>query len=121
MEVRECVEIWNRMCNSMTNCEDCPVGQYGCNPLEAIENLDKVEDILTKWAAENPKKIYPTVLDILRYIGNHIPGGRDMPLNELVKYQIPEEVANEFGIMPINECGLTKYVTDDEEVESEWR
>lgn len=120
MELKECVEIWNRMCESMKDCEDCPVCNYGCNPLEASEFLDQVEDELTAWAATHPKKIYPTILELLRYIAKFIPNGTNMPLNELVKLRLPEDVAEEFGIVPINECGLNKY-DDDEEVESEWR
>jgi hypothetical protein len=121
MDIRECVKIWNRMCGSV-DCGECPVGKYGCNPMETADHLDEVEKALIEWDKEHPEKIYPTILEVLRYIAMHIQNGTNLPLNELVKLRMPEEVAKEFGIVPINECGLSKYVLEDEEeVKSEWR
>jgi hypothetical protein len=100
-------------------CKRCPLGgKYCC---DFPKNPKEVEDIVLSWE----KKVYPTILEVVRYITQDLPleeGQRwyDIPLNQLVNYRIPEKTAKEFNIMPINECGLTKYV-DDEEMESEWR
>ena len=78
-----------------------------------------------KYAKADP--VYPTVLELVHYIANRMPErkdgkvwARDIPLHELVMERIPEEVAEELGLIPINACGLNEYV-EEEEKGSEWR
>ena len=120
MKFSELVKEFDRMCEfyddetenpfyketDSTNWEDWWVlGSY---------EPEKFEEIVATFSKEHPAPIYPTIMDLLRHIAGYIgPEYVNKPLNELVKEQIPQEVAEEWGIMPINECGLTKY--------SEWR
>ena len=80
---------------------------------------EEFEHVVTEWAKEHPIPIYPTFLELIHYIVNH---GEDTSLiglniDELLDRRIPDAAAEELGLVPINECGLTKYCED----ESEWR
>lgn len=105
------------------DCHACPlfVDSKFCNEM-VFEMPEKVEEIVSKWQPD----IYPTLLELLHHVAMRMPkredgkDWRNIPLNELVRQRLPRSVAEEWGIIPINECGLTKYVEEDE-MESEWR
>lgn len=61
--------------------------------------------------------IYPTILEFLQIIAEEIPNGQNMSLQELVKHNLPAKKAKEFGIIPLNICGMTKYVTEEDKAE----
>ena len=102
------------------DCDACPLFNKGklCNEM-IFEAPEKVDEIVSQWQPD----IYPTILELLHLIAMHMPkredgkDWRNIPLNELVRQRLPRDVAEEWGIIPINECGLTKYVG----AESEWR
>lgn len=117
--IRKAKEICDYYYNDIEGCKRCPLEEKFCGDFP--KDPKEVEDVVLSWE----KKIYPTILELVRYIAQDLPlekGQRwqDIPLNQLVNYRISEKTAKEFNIMPINACGLTKYV-DDEEMESEWR
>ena len=112
-------EICNYYFDSENGCQFCPLVD---NCYDPPANPKKAEEIIMNWQPN----IYPTILELIRYIAEYLPAREDnkrwydIPLNELVHNRIPEEIAEKFNIMPINACGLNKYV-DDDEMESEWR
>lgn len=114
MEFHFVIEEFNRMCSSISNCQkDCPFNER-CKNDEIydmiIENPEEFEDFVMTWSKEHPKPIYPTygeVLNAMLECENHQAIHMDP---EIFNKRISEEVAKKFNIMPINECGLTKYV-----------
>lgn len=116
-------EKFKEICDHYFNdsgCQSCPLVD---NCYDPPENPQKVEEIVMNW---KPANIYPTIFELIQYMAGYLPARKDgkhwyeVPLNELTRNRIPEEIAKKFGIMPINACGLNKYV-DDDEMESEWR
>lgn len=105
--------------NSEKGCQTC-ILKDDCYDIPA--NPKEVEELIMNWQPN----IYPTILELIRYIVEYLPAREDgkrwydIPLSELVHNRIPAEVAKKFDIMPINACGLNKYV-DDDKMESEWR
>ena len=117
--INKAKEICDYYYNDTDGCGNCPLGEKYC--FDFPKEPKEIEETILSWE----KKIYPTILELIRYIAQELPleeGQRwyDIPLNELVSYRIPEKIAKEFGIMPINENGLTKYI-DEEDLKSEWR
>lgn len=112
-------EICNYYFNSENECQFCPLVD---NCYDPPANPKKTEEIIMNWQPN----IYPTILELIRYIAEYLPTREDnkrwydIPLSELVHNRIPEEIAKKFDIMPINACGLNKYI-DNNEMESEWR
>lgn len=129
MELKKLVEEFNRMVDFYDDSTECPFyEETGYTDWEdwwifGSENPEKFEQIIQDFVKEHPAPIYPTILELLRYIALSLGSEyTNMPLNELVKLRLPQEIAEEWGILPINECGLTKHVDEYEDVnESEWR
>ena len=75
---------------------------------------------MAEFKKENPPEIYPTLdnifTDIINFYDTKLTT-RDVQLFYDIygKKQIPKELAEKYGILPINMCGLTKYTE-----ESEW-
>ena len=90
-------------------CQACP---FETSCFDPPDNPEKTEEIIMNWQPD----IYPTILELIHYIAADISDGLTMPLSELVMKRIPADKAEELGLIPINECGLTKY-----EDGSEWR
>lgn len=112
----------NSMCDYYADdCSECPLGKIGCNDA-LFKEPEKVEEIVSKWQPD----IYPTLLEIVHHIAAHLPPREDgkswlnVPIREVLNQRLPRDIAEDWGIMPINECGLTKYVEEDE-IGSEWR
>lgn len=109
-EFKEVMKQYKRMCNTYPQCDGCPFKtelEWGCCRLEVLteeEELDIWETTVMEWARNHKEPVYPTIRELVNYIMNKIPG-------ESVSYEtrIPADIAKEFNIMPINECGLTKY------------
>lgn len=122
-EFKKVMEEYRRMCKSFVDesCDKCPLNtkEFGfCDDVENMD-LDEFEDIVMTWSKENPPEIYPTlnevILNLIHFYNPHystIEGG----LRDFGNTPISKELAERFGILPINMCGLTKYVE-----ESEWR
>ena len=118
----EVTEKFKKICDYYFNtdgCDNCPLVN---NCYDVPANPKKVEEIVMRWQPN----IYPTILELIRYIAEYLPAREDgkrwydVPLSELVHNRLPEEVAKKFAIMPINACGLNKYVEEDD-IGSEWR
>lgn len=70
---------WKRMCNAMGQedeynaCEKCGLKVFGCRAIYEKECNDvdwnRVEKVVTAWAAEHPEPIYPTWVEYLVGIG----------------------------------------------------
>ena len=130
-EFKEVIQAWHNICSEHSkpygsHCSECPLNDV-CEFI--MSKMDKeqasmIEEKVMKYAKATP--IYPTILELVHYIANHMPErkdgkvwARDIPLHELVMERIPDEVAEELGLVPINACGLREYVEEGEE--SEWR
>ena len=119
----EVTEKFNKICDYYSDteqgCTACPL-MNDCYDTPA--NPKRVEEIVMNWQPN----VYPTILELIRYAAECLPAREDgkrwydVPLGELVHNRIPEEVAKKFGIMPINACGINKYVEEDD-IGSEWR
>jgi len=116
-EFKKVMEEYRRMCDSFSEqCDECPLLEY-CSP-----EAEDFEDIVMTWSKENPPEVYPTLDDIFADILNFYDTKlttRDIQLFYDIygNKQIPKELAEKYGILPINMCGLNKYVDE----ESEWR
>lgn len=111
----------NKMCNYYEHtCPDCPF-RGDCDHL-IFQEPEKVDEVVAKWQPD----IYPTILELVHHIATHLRPREDekswfkVPVEEILRQRLPRKLANDWNIAPINECGLTKYVEDDE-MESEWR
>lgn len=63
---------WKRMCETMANCDDCPMYGIKCwaaQPDELEEDFNGRENVIVKWAAENPEPVYPTWEEWLQSVG----------------------------------------------------
>lgn len=130
-EFKEVVQNWHDICSEhsgpyRSHCSECPLSDVCSFIMSKMdeEQASMIEERVMKYAKTAP--IYPTILELIHYIANRMPErkdgkiwARDIPLHELVMEHIPDEVAEELGLVPINACGLNKYVEEGEE--SEWR
>lgn len=57
---------WRRMCAG-TNCSECEITDY-CEGIPCA-SIDKIQQIVTAWAAEHPEPVYPTWIDYLSTVG----------------------------------------------------
>ena len=114
-EFTEVMNKFNKLCMEY-ECDVCPFKDEGCMDA-AVDNPEEFEKKVMEWQPE----IYPTFLELIHYLAADIPNGLNMPLRELVMKRVPADKAKELGLMPINECGLTKYTDEDEDIGSEWR
>lgn len=114
MEFHFVIDEFNRMCNSIRDCQKhCPFYERcKVNDTEyfVFSNPEEFEKLVVAWSKEHPKPIYPTYGEVI----NAMLGFEDHQAihmdPEIFNKEISEEVAKKFNIMPINECGLTKYV-----------
>ena len=130
-EFREVLQKWHEICDRFTDnggcSEECPCFGNCTDIWEMnVDELEKAEKTVMNYSYQKP--IYPTILELVHYIANRLPArndgkdwARDIPISELVMERIPDDVAEEFELVPINECGLRKYVEDDDIPPSEWR
>lgn len=124
MTFNEIVEEFDRMCEFYDDETE--------NPFYEETNSDDWEDwwmwgiyhtrsfneIVEKFSREHPKPIYPTIGELVSHIVADLCDDCGYPYtdwNDIKSLRIPEDKAKELGLVPINECGLTKYEG------SEWR
>ena len=114
MEYREVVKEFNRMCAYYKKRpEDCPLtAACGSDMWDdwlvwSAENIDEFQDIVINWSKEHPVVIYPTLRELITWMY----GTGNFKLSEVLDMPIPDEAAEELGIIPINEGSLG----------SEWR
>ena len=104
-DFKEVMREHHRMCDYHHHCIGCPLEdeKYSCDPAGCNGDILKLGDWETKvmsWSKAHPPKIFPTYREVINYLTANT--------NNLDK-PIPEELANELNIMPINEGGLKKY------------
>lgn len=127
MNFKETVEEFDRMCEFYDDETENPFYEETDSDewedwwMMAGYHPEKFNEIVEKFSHDHPKPIYPTLNQVLQHLLNcYNFSSKDVALffDCYGDKPISEEVAREFGIMPINECGLTKYC---DEGESEWR
>lgn len=78
----------------------------------ALSNAADAEDFVATWTKEHPEPIYPTFGEYLRDMANHDNALSKLPLNELLDTPMPEKVAEQYKVVPLNLHGMRKYVSD---------
>lgn len=124
MNFKEIVEEFDRMCEFYDDETENPFyEETGSDEWEdwwmwGIYHTESFNEIVEKFSHDHPKPIYPTIGELVNHIiadDNYDYHYTTDDWNKIKNIRIPEDKAKEFGIMPINKCGLTKYE------ESEWR
>ena len=94
---------------------------FNFNQLGTTISFSDFEKIVMDWSKTHPRPKYPRFIDILDDM-IQIAGNKDwknLSLNELLMQEIPQNVAEDYGIAPLNLCDINKYC--DEDLESDWR
>ena len=102
---------WSRMCkhfwtgDPLEECsEDCPLKEIWCpymdEPVMDAGKFDaeKLESVVTEWAAEHPEPVYPTWIDVMKMYGVTDETGYCY-LDSAYK-PIPADIAQKLGIEP---------------------
>lgn len=85
---------WKRMCIScQPNCEKCGLFEMGCDTANMMNEPDRAEKIITKWAAENPEPIYATWREVIEDITG-------IMMIDVVDDPVPADVAKKLGLNP---------------------
>jgi len=106
---------WSRMCKHFwsgdptVECsEECPLKEIWCPYMnEPVMdagklNAEKLESVVTEWAAEHPEPVYPTWLDWLSVEGLVIKAGNGYVFDfTKATEQIPAYIAEKQGIPPV--------------------
>ena len=105
-EFQEIIKQFRRMCwyyQRQVKCDGCPMA--GCNISQcrklAFDRPDETEIIVTKWAAEHPEPVYPSIAKYLEQFGIIIR--RDGTLEaDFFKAHEPmnADIAQKLGIEP---------------------
>ena len=101
----EVMRAQQRMCDTVGDCENCPLNHFHCGP-DSCENeneLREYEKRVTTWAREN--EAYPTIRELFEYIREAMGYQNDMSFNNIADRYIPPRVAKDLGLTPIS----TKY------------
>lgn len=103
-EFVQTMKDWKRMCISFQpNCEKCKLFEMGCDTANMMDEPDRAEKIITKWAAEHPEPVYPTWKKYFAslYGQNYgLYGDKQLSVSKLCDEQIPPEVAQKLGLEP---------------------
>lgn len=121
MELKDALNIYHHICDTFVgDCSGCPFSEadISCNPFDNYDSNSKLDEkeiaewerVATEWWEHN-KPIYPTFSELFGHILNEANEHFDWPSSiwERLNKQIPEHIAKEYNIMPINEGGLVKY------------
>lgn len=118
MELKDAVNIYHHICDTSTDdCSGCPFSEAGisCNPFDNYDSTNKLdvvewERIAAEWW-EHHKPIYPTFGELFSHILNEANEHFDWPSSiwERLNKQIPEHIAKEYNIVPIDKGGFVKY------------
>ena len=105
MDFVEVMRAQQRMCETVGDCENCPLNHFHCGP-DACENEDELreyEERVTTWARENEP--YPTVRELFEYIREAMGYKDNVSFDNIADKYIPPRVARDLGLTPIS----TKY------------
>ena len=117
MEFKEFCSNFNRMISECSD-EDNPfVDAVNSNYIEdwatwSLNHPIQAEDFVATWTKEHPEPIYPTFGEYLRDMANHDNALSKLPLTELLDTPMPEKVAEQYKVVPLNLHGMRKYVSD---------
>ena len=119
-EFQEVMKQKKRMCTKYTGGGICQSKDYNICPLKGHDlcsktltliNIDKIqegEEIIMRWAAENPEPIYPSWYRWLIMMG--AIGSVEDLFSDLQR-EIPADIAQKLGIEPVpvvhGDCGAT--------------
>lgn len=123
MEFHFVIEEYNRMrewCKE--NLKHDPICDKALSEwLDGAAAAAEFELRVMEWSKSNPRPKYPTigdlVDDIINLSGN--PDWRHMKIEEVLRQEIPETAAKQYGIVPLNLFDINKYC--EEPAGSEWR
>ena len=106
MDFVEVMREQQRMCQTCGDCDKCPLENFYCSP-DSCHNINELRDYENRvmtWSREHASK-YPTVGELFDSIKSAM-GYKDItPFDTIADEYIPERVAKEFGLVPID----TKY------------
>lgn len=121
MELKDALNIYNHICDIfVSDCSGCPFSEadISCNPFDNYDSTSKLDEeeiaewerVATEWWERN-KPIYPTFGELFSHILNEANERVELSSNILERFnkRIPEHIAKEYSIAPINEGGLVKY------------
>lgn len=117
MEFQKFCKDFNRMCKECDD-EDNPFRDAAESDfvedwlIWAMNNPDEAEDYVNIWARNNPEPVYPTFGDYLRTMAGYDHNLDKIPLSELLNVEIPKDIAERYEVVPLNPCGVQKYVSD---------
>ena len=118
MEFKEFCSNFNRM---VDECEEQDNPFVEASQSEYVEdwltwtlnNPEEAEDFVATWTKHNPAPVYPTFLEMLEDMTSAYHELRKTNINDLMHQRIPQEVAEKYGIAPLNLCNITKYAEVD--------
>ena len=113
--ILEAARLCDHYFNEKGGCDSCPLEDLHCDNIFRLNENELVEyeDIVIGFSRNHPQPIYPTYRELIRSM---LGANDEHEIEDILDKRIPEDAAKKFGIVPINECGLTKYVEG-----SEWR
>ena len=104
-EFGEVLRQFDRMCKANAGCYNCPLHKPDsvsdeCSIGAFVNNYERIEREVMKWAAEHPEPVYPTWQDFLeKYgLGEFVTG--TARLVWLRETRIPADIAEKLGIQP---------------------
>lgn len=126
MEFQNVMREYHRMCEWCKKhqepnpvLKDCYLDEW----FNYKKDMEEFEQIVMDWAKAHPRPKYPRFIDVfdnmISIAAKEHPTWKTTPMAKVMQEEIPAEVAEEYGIAPLNLCGINKYV--DEEMNSEWR
>ena len=117
-EFSEVMRHVKRMCEAQEDCDECPV----CNALDCVcviadlieLDLEKMENIVMQWSAENPEPKYPTWQEWhesefpksarpicpLNFMGSEVCN-EWQDCSDCRERRIPANIAKKLGVKPI--------------------
>lgn len=83
-------------------CPACILGEFACPNNVRFDTTDEaafreLEDVVTKWAEENPEPVYPAWRDWLR---SQYPMMGPYTMTDILEAPIPADIAEKLGIEP---------------------
>ena len=106
MDFVEVMRAQQRMCETVGDCENCPLNHFQCGPdgCENEKELREYEERVMTWARENEP--YPTVRELFEYIREAMGYQNTVSFDNIADKYIPPRVARDLGLTPIS----TKYM-----------
>lgn len=103
-EFIDVVHTIQRICKRANGkCPACLLGKFACPNNVRFDKTDEaafreLEDVVNKWAAENPEPVYPTWIEWFREIG--VVSSEQKGFHIWLHNHIPADIAQKLGIEP---------------------